>query len=312
MTEVVKYHSGLKEAWDGFVEHADNFSFLFCRDYMEYHSDRFSDMSLMLYNKGLLKALLPGNIKDDHFYSHQGLTFGGIVHHSHFTLEEARLLLNKIVSYLRNENVKNFTIKMQPFFYASSHTQIQQYLFESLKYEKHSQHIGAFINCNNHSFPKSSVEKRKLRLDNFYVQEDVSIEEYWKVLEENLADQHKSKPVHTLAEIQLLQNKFPKNIKVFAIKNKFTHKIDAGILVFDHGEIVKMQYIATSSDGRKNRATHALYFLFISHFKKSKKYIDMGTCMTGDEINTSLLYLKQRYGADVYSVNYYNLNTNKP
>ena len=61
-----------------------------------------------------------------------------------------------------------------------------------------------------------------------------------------------------------------------------------------------MQYIATSEEGRNNRAIHALYYLFISNFKSEKNYIDMGTCMTGNKINKGLLYLKERFGASVY------------
>ena len=47
---------------------------------MEYHNDRFEDFSLMVYKNGKLIALLPANKKDNIVYSHQGLSYGGVVY----------------------------------------------------------------------------------------------------------------------------------------------------------------------------------------------------------------------------------------
>ena len=46
---------------------------------MEYHSDRFEDFSLMVYDKSELIALLPLNIIENKVYSHQGLSYGGLI-----------------------------------------------------------------------------------------------------------------------------------------------------------------------------------------------------------------------------------------
>lgn len=50
------YKSGLKAEWDGFVRNSKNGTFLFYRDFIEYHGDRFGDYSLMFYDGG---SLLP-------------------------------------------------------------------------------------------------------------------------------------------------------------------------------------------------------------------------------------------------------------
>ena len=59
---VVRYTSDQKIVWDSFVAASRNGTFLFMRDYMDYHADRFTDYSLMFYKGGRLLALLPGNI----------------------------------------------------------------------------------------------------------------------------------------------------------------------------------------------------------------------------------------------------------
>ena len=41
------YGPGDRAAWDAFVRASKNGNFLFLRDYMEYHRDRFEDASLV-------------------------------------------------------------------------------------------------------------------------------------------------------------------------------------------------------------------------------------------------------------------------
>lgn len=78
--QLIKYTVDKKQDWDLFVTNAKNSHFMFYRDYMDYHSDRFKDFSLMFYDeKGKILGLLPANIEGDVLYSHQGLTFGGFL-----------------------------------------------------------------------------------------------------------------------------------------------------------------------------------------------------------------------------------------
>ena len=51
-----------QEAWDTLVRNARNATFLFFRQYMDYHSERFTDHSLLFYDsKDNLVAALPAN-----------------------------------------------------------------------------------------------------------------------------------------------------------------------------------------------------------------------------------------------------------
>ena len=76
---VVPYTPEHQSEWDKYVETSRNGVFLFHRNYMDYHADRFKDNSLMFYRKNQLVGLLPANLKDDALQSHGGLTFGGII-----------------------------------------------------------------------------------------------------------------------------------------------------------------------------------------------------------------------------------------
>lgn len=77
--EITPYTSSCKAEWDAFVRTSRNGTFLFMRDYMDYHADRFRDCSLMARYGGKLHALLPAHLSEKRFCSHKGLTYGGVV-----------------------------------------------------------------------------------------------------------------------------------------------------------------------------------------------------------------------------------------
>ena len=65
--------------WNTFTSVAKNATFLFHRNFMEYHSDRFEDYSLLVLDGEKVVAVLPANRVGDTVYSHQGLSYGGVV-----------------------------------------------------------------------------------------------------------------------------------------------------------------------------------------------------------------------------------------
>ena len=78
--KIIKYTSGHYNLWNDFVANAKNATFLFHRDFMEYHSDRFEDNSLLIFDeKEKLVAIFPANRIGNELFSHQGLTYGEIV-----------------------------------------------------------------------------------------------------------------------------------------------------------------------------------------------------------------------------------------
>lgn len=79
MFEIVRYTAGHADEWDRFVGESKNGTFLFFRQYMDYHSDRFRDHSLLFYLERRLLAVLPANERYGVLYSHQGLTYGSLL-----------------------------------------------------------------------------------------------------------------------------------------------------------------------------------------------------------------------------------------
>ena len=52
MFEIIKYTPEYRQQWDAYVAKARNATFLFYRNYMDYHSDRFKDYSLLFFKIG--------------------------------------------------------------------------------------------------------------------------------------------------------------------------------------------------------------------------------------------------------------------
>ena len=68
--EIRCYKSADKTLWDDFLIGARNATFLFYRDYMDYHADRFKDASLLCFREGRLEALLPAHFSEGILHSH--------------------------------------------------------------------------------------------------------------------------------------------------------------------------------------------------------------------------------------------------
>ena len=104
--DIKRYESKDKIVWDRFVSESKNGTFLIYRDFMEYHSDRFGDHSLLFYHKDTLIAILPANIDETTLHSHQGLTYGGVVMSSKVTTSEMLEVFPLINKFLKSNGIQ--------------------------------------------------------------------------------------------------------------------------------------------------------------------------------------------------------------
>src|SRR3954470_23407644 len=102
MLKVFNYTPEQKSAWDEFVARSKNGVFLFRRDYMEYHADRFTDSSLMFADdEERLVAVMPASVEGAVVTSHAGLTFGGVVTDARMKVEPLLDLFDALADHLR-------------------------------------------------------------------------------------------------------------------------------------------------------------------------------------------------------------------
>ena len=126
MITVTRYTPQDHQTWNEFVKQSRQGTFLFDRNYMDYHQDRFHDHSLMIYYKDKLYALLPANevvsassneIPQKELVSHQGLTYGGLLTCNKMTAELTCETFEAIGNYLKQEGFSKLTYKAIPWIY---------------------------------------------------------------------------------------------------------------------------------------------------------------------------------------------------
>ena len=112
--QIQKYSNEHYKEWNNFVAHAKNATFLFHRDFMEYHQDRFEDYSLLVFDKkNNLKAILPANRVGDVLYSHQGLTYGGLVLNKSVLLSEVIQITHSVLRFLSENKIRVIELKVE-------------------------------------------------------------------------------------------------------------------------------------------------------------------------------------------------------
>ena len=86
---------------------------------MDYHKDRFEDYSLMVFKDEKLVAVLPANRVEDKLFSHQGLTYGGLVISKKLKLHHFIDVFKTILKFLDSNHFTTLNLKLIPSIYTS-------------------------------------------------------------------------------------------------------------------------------------------------------------------------------------------------
>lgn len=298
------------DLWNDFVTKAKNATFLFHRNFMEYHEDRFSDYSLIVETENKWVAVLPANKVDNQIFSHQGLTYGGLVYDEKMDADKVRLIWETIFDFLRNQKKTNLIYKpILPFYTQSSSDEMVYFLFKN-NAKLYRKDLNLAIDFTKKwSISKSKMKHfRRVSDSDLEIRKEQNFELFWNsVLIPRLEEKHQTKPIHSLDEIQRLAVLFPQNILQYNVY--FEDEITAGITLFHFGNGVKSQYGATTILGEKMRALDFLFINLIEDFKKTVAFFDMGTVTESNELgyNLGLLKQKEELGCSVYTQDFYEL-----
>lgn len=297
--EIRRYRREDKELWNSFVSKARNATFLFDRNYMDYHADRFDDNSFMFYHKGKLKAVLPANVAGDTLYSHQGLTYGGLLLDKKATVEDVLECFDSLNSWLRENGISKVVYKALPWIYQQYPSEEDLYaLTWKCKAQLISRDISSSIVIDNKlKFAESRKSGiRKALSLNIEVGESNDVDGFWHVLEDNLGNRYNAKPVHTASEMKLLMSRFPNSIKLYVAK--MNGEIVGGTLIYVTSQVVHTQYISASVEGKKHGALDLLFDYIINKVYANCRYFDFGksTEQGGAYLNEPLIFQKEGFG----------------
>jgi hypothetical protein len=309
---VQKYQEIDYEKWNAFIAESKNATFLFHRDFMEYHKDRFEDFSIIILDGDKWVGVLPANVVDNQVFSHQGLTYGGLVFSNKVKAETVESILDCLLFFLKENTIKTLHYNPIPSFYFPSGNTEMDFLLIKRGAVLVKKEMNLAINLSVPlDISKSKLKHfRKYQNNEMQIVEGNQLDIFWEfVLEPRLLIKHQVKPVHSKDEILFLNSKFPENIKQYSVW--IEDDIVAGITIFETDNVVKSQYGATTIKGEALRALDFLFIILIEKYKKQGKlFFDMGTVSESNEsgYNAGLLKQKEELGCTVFSQDYLKLD----
>lgn len=300
MIDIVRYTPSRQHEWNTFVAEAINATFLFRRQYMDYHAQRFADHSLMAYDKGRLLALLPAHEDGERLCSHNGLTFGGLLTSARTTTAEVMEAFTQIAAYMASHGFSTLVYKPAPTIYQQLPAQADLYALSQIgTLHLAARDAGSAIDLAN-PIGFSTLRRRKVAKairNGLRCEESRDLEAFWHILEHNLAQRFGAKPVHSLDEMRLLSSRFPNEIRLMATFRGC--EMVAGVLLYHTQQVVRTQYISASPEGKATGALDLLFHHLTTELPLSQRYLDLGTsALAGSHaVNPGLLFQKEGFGA---------------
>jgi len=312
--EIEPYSPSHLDQWNDLCEMARNGLFIFDRRYMDYHSDRFSDDSALVYCNGKLIAVFPAAREGENtVVSHSGLTFGGVVLIPDVRTQQTIAIVSQLVDYYKNAGVSRLIIKPVPAVFNKYPSGDLDYALWRSGFSLFRRDLSSVLPLDC-PLPFNASKRRCLKKAinaGMVIRED-NIFEFYGLLSDVLNDMHGVSPVHSLHELELLFSRFPSNI---ALKAAYLNeKLLAGAIIFKYSHVWHTQYLANSGGGRK---VGALDFVISSLIDEARSadcsFISFGTS-TRDEgrtLNEGLVWQKESFGARGITHDYYFRDLNK-
>lgn len=302
--------------WDDFVSRSRNATFLLQRAYMDYHSDRFVDRSLLIYavddkQRKLVALFAACECAGGEISAHGGLTYGGLI--LPFSGGDGVAvveIMSKIVTYYRLCGYKSIRYKAIPHIYHRYPCEEDVYALFRLGAHFVESNLSSAIDLTDSlRFNENSRRNVRRAADaGVKIERSADFSEFWQLLETLLAERYSTRPVHSLDEISLLASRFPDNIELLVARNE-EGRVIAGSVLYKTETCLHAQYIAASPEGKRCGALPLLFNHAITERSGGVRYFDFGISNEdhGRYLNAGLLRQKNAMGGRGITYNIYEL-----
>lgn len=305
---IKKYEKTDKEIWNEFIKKSKNGTFMLNRDFMDYHSDRFVDFSLMFYEENKLIALLPLSLHEKEVVSHGGLTYGGII--SDFSMKQSKMIecFSVMKDYLKSNGIQKLIYKKIPYIYFDSCCDEDLYALFLNEAKLIKKEASCAINLAN---PIKMSKGRKAQIsrakrEGVEIVKSLDFDTFINLENKVLNERHNTSAVHSALELELLKSRFNEEIELYCAMYK--DEMIAGCVLFVYENIVHTQYLAANEVSRKIGALDLLIKFLMDKYD-SKKYFDFGisTENCGKYLNEGLMSQKESFGARTFCYETYEI-----
>jgi hypothetical protein len=295
---VSRYEPSAEDAWDDLVRRSASGHFLFRRDYLEYHADRFEDCSLVVHDGARLVAALPANRDGDRVVSHGGLTFGGLLADPGLRTAGTLRAFDAILGHLRESGVRRLTYKAVPHIYHRFPAEEDLYALFRHDAALVRRDLSSAIRLDNR-LPYNELRRRSVRKGlalGIAVEQTTDFAAFHAILAGAVA-RHGARPAHSADELALLAGRFPESIRLFGAA--LDGELAAGVLVYETETVAHAQYIGATPEGQEANVLSVVLDHLIAFYGPAKRYFDFGISTTdsGRRLNAGLAANKESYGA---------------
>ncbi|KQC32966.1 hypothetical protein AAU57_06235 [Nonlabens sp. YIK11] len=263
----------------------------------------------MFFDNDTFVACFPAHIIDKSLKSHKGLTYGSFLISTYACQASDhpkfyRALTKELIDYAKAEDLAILNLKLPPQYY-NPNFNAEWLTLKNNSFETSQESVDLVVDLTQEwqPSPKKTIGYRNGKFEKLRLMKDVHLKNFWSdLLEPQLMARHQARPVHSIEEIELLQQLFPDQILQYGVE--VDDMLVAGITLFDFGNILKIQYAAANKQGFEHNAMDFLYLEIIKEAKEQKKeFVDLGTVNHPDgSVNKGLKRFKQQLGATTTSV----------
>lgn len=298
MIKVEKYSQDQSGAWNKFVKYSKNGIFMFERNFMDYHSDRFNDNSLMFYKDEELFAVLPASRHNNELRSHGGLTYGGFIINEKMKQHHMNDCFLALKCYLSEYNISKLIYKVIPHIYHKQPAEEDLYALyvNDAKLLKIEPSTTVFLR-EKLKMPKGrKAQVARAKREGCLIKESKDFETFIKLENSVLREHHNTKAVHTAQELALLKSRFDSKIQLWVVE--YQSEVIAGTLLFVYDNVVHTQYMAANDIAREIGALDYLIKTLMDNFSETKTYFDFGISSenNGKLLNEGLVSQKEGFG----------------
>ena len=305
------YEATQATAWNAFVGRSRNGTFLFHRDYMDYHADRFEDASLIVESdSGEWLAILPASKHGDELRTHGGLSYGGFVISDSMSAPRMLETFTVLRAHLETASISKLLYKTIPWIYHRHPSEEDRYaLFRNNARCTRTEVLTV-------ATPRSMlpIQERRRRAIKRAIKEGIEWfcgpipEAFWEMLSGVLHSKHGVQPVHRFDEIKLLEARFPQNILFCGARR--TGELLAGVVMYQTLQVAHAQYICASEEGKDKGALDFLCERLLLERYRDTPFFDFGNSneQLGQVLNIGLVEQKEGFGARTVVQDFYELS----
>ena len=307
----VRYEPGHRDAWNRFVAASKNGTFLFHRDYMEYHHDRFQDHSLLFCDeRDRFVGLLPASRHGNEVVSHGGLTYGGVITDAEMKAATMLRLFEAMRDSLRSDGVTRLVYKPVPhiFHLLPAEEDLFALFYHHARLFRRDASSAIWL-PDRLKFAKGKREGiRKAGRAGLVVKDSDDFATFFAIGRAVMRDRHNLQPVHSDAEMALLAGRFPEQIRLHAA---FTgERMLAGAIVYCFAASAHVQYMYNSDEGLGVGALDIVIDHLVNDRYAGLRYLSFGVSSEdgGRYLNEGLSHQKEMFGARSVVHDFYEMD----